>query len=182
MDDLAHNTALPGIIGRAKDGSEDAFRELFELIVDRVYHYTLSRVKNTDTADDITQAMFVDLWQALPRFTYNTNEEFMGFVFTIVKRKIWRHRLTHRESLPLDEETIGIYYELNPQDYRYLEKRIEGLPQKYQDVIRLRYWAELSFKEIATTLSISEENAKVRHHRAIKQLQTLISSEYQYAS
>jgi RNA polymerase sigma-70 factor (ECF subfamily) len=181
MDDITHNTELGAIIARSKEGDERAFRELFDLIVDRVYHYALARVKNTDAADDITQALFIDLWQALPRFTYNTNEAFMGFVFTIAKRKVWRHRLMHRNEVPLDEETIGVYYQMAPEDYRYLEKHIGALPKKYQEIIRLRYWSELSFKEIAASLAISEENAKVRHHRAIKQLQTLIDATYQYA-
>lgn len=169
------------IVHEAGQGNEDAFQAIFELLVDRLYHYALAQTKSEHAADDLVQNTFIDLWKALPDFSYKNEETFKAFVFKILKRKIWRYRLTHRTALPLEERHITEHYEMNPEDYRHLEKEIDKLKEKYREVIRLRYWGGLSFKEIAQALGVTESDAKVRHHRAIKQLQVTIL-DYRYVS
>ena len=65
------------------------------------------------------------------------------------------------------------------EDYRYLMEHINKLPMKYRDVLKLRYWSDMKFGEIASVLKAKETTVKVWHHRAIKELQIVIK-KYEY--
>jgi len=161
------------LIEDARQGSEAAFREIFEKLVDRVFSYALSRVHDREAANDIVQESFIDLWSALGNFHYSTNEAFLGFVFIILKRKIYKD-YKKVSTISLEETMINESYEMKPDDYRFLLKHIGILKERDQEVLRLRYWSDLTFSQIATMLGVTETNAKVLHHRAIKKLQAIL--------
>ena len=161
---------LKRLVKEAADDSEEAFRSLFEQINDRVFAYARSHTKRRDDALDIVQETFIELWGALSQFEYRSDEAFYGFVFIILKRKLSRHHRKHRVTVSLEDIADVETYDMDHEDYRYLIKHVEKLAKKYRELLRLRYWAGLSFREIAATLQISESTAKVQHHRAIKKL------------
>ena len=67
-------------------------------------------------------------------------------------------------------------YEEDPvrEDYRHLHKHVNTLIPKYRELLRLRYWLHMSFREIANTLHIKESTAKVWHHRAVQKLRSTV--------
>jgi len=164
---------MQNLIQDAGRGNEAAFQEIFEKTTDRVFSYALSRVHDRDLASDITQETFIDLWNALKNFQYKSDEAFLGFVFIILKRKIYKSYKT-KDMLTLEENMINESYEMDPEDYRFLLKYIGVLKERDQEVLRLRYWSDMTFKQIASVLGITETNAKVLHHRAVKKLQILL--------
>lgn len=166
------------LIKEAQNGSEEAFQEIFERLSNKFFAYAFSRTSNRDDALDIVQETFIELWQALNRFQYRSNESFYGFVFTITKRKLSRYYKSKR-VIPLDQINPGKSYEMRQEDYRYLLKQMNGLTANYQDVLTLRYWSDMTFGEIAAALNIKETTAKVWHYRALKQLKiNLDKDEY----
>ena len=60
------------------------------------------------------------------------------------------------------------------EDYRHLLKQINMLSEKYQEVLRLRYWSGMKLSEVAEFLGIDEGTAKVRHFRALNELRKKI--------
>ncbi len=163
---------LEKLIKESLKGNKEAFKEIFEILDNRLFLYALSHTKNRDESLDITQETFVEIWAALEKFTYCSDEAFYGFAFTILKRKIFAAR-KKKCVVPLENEILEKYgesYEMNIEDYRYLSKQIESLANKYQDILKLRYWSDLTFKEISGILNVKEATAKVWHHRAIQKL------------
>ncbi len=163
---------LERLIQESQKGNKDAFQEIFEILNNRLFLYVLSHTKNRDDSLDITQDTFIEIWNSLEKFSYYSDETFYGFVFTILKRKIFANRKKTKD-IPLENEVLESIdggYELNNEDYRYLSKHIELLAKKYQDILRLRYWSDLTFKEISCVLNIKETTAKVWHHRAVQKL------------
>jgi RNA polymerase sigma-70 factor (ECF subfamily) len=161
------------VLGASK-GDREAFREVFEHLHARVFGYALSHTPERDDALDITQEVFVDLWKALRGFSYKSDEEFYGFVFLIVKRKIARFYKTRRVTVPLDENTIDESRESEREDHRFLMRQIQTLGVKYQELLRLRYWSGMKLAEAAAVLGITEGTAKVWHHRALQELRMRI--------
>jgi RNA polymerase sigma-70 factor (ECF subfamily) len=161
------------LIADARKGNEGAFREIFEHLHARVFGYVLSHTPERDDALDITQDAFVDLWKSLRKFEYKSDEEFYGFVFLIVKRKIARFYKTRRITVPLDENTMD---EHTPEheDHRFLMKQVQTLTVKYQELLRLRYWGGMKLAEAAAVLGITEGTAKVWHYRALQELKTKV--------
>lgn len=160
----------------AKNGDEKAFREIFERTGNKVFAYSLSRTATREDALDIVQETFIDLWRSLNGFKYQSDEALYGFIFTITKRKIARYHNKRRSFLPLKEELVKDNYELSFEDYSELHNKINSLGKKYSDLLRMRYWAGLTFAEIATSMGISEGAAKVRHTRAVQKLQNLLKN------
>lgn len=158
----------------AQEGNAQAFRELFDALSDKFFGYTVSHTNDRDAALDIVQETFIDLWKALPRFHFRGDEQFYGFAFLVLRRKV-AHFHRRRKTVSL-EDTGEVAVDPAPaEDYRHLKRTVEELPPSYAEVIRLRYWSSLSYAEIASSLSISENTAKVRHHRAVRLLENILN-------
>jgi len=175
--DEINPTELQELLERAQKRDAQAFQEIFELLSDRLFKYAFSRSKSRDDALDIVQEAFVELWKALEGFTFHSEKEFYGFVFIILKRRIYRYHKNSTTSVELEEHHIAENFDdIEIEDYRYLEKNIKKLPKNYQELLRLRYWSALTYSEIASFMNIREGTAKVWHHRAIKSLRGNLSA------
>lgn len=169
VDEIS-NSELQDWVEKAKRGESDAFRHIFELMNDQLFSYALSHTKSRDEAMDLVQETFIELWNALRKFRYLSRQQFYGFTYVILKRRLYRYYRRALTSVELEERFIADSYDMEVEDYRFLEKMIKKLPERYQELIRLRYWGELSFQEIAGCLNVKESTAKVWHHRAVRSL------------
>ena len=166
-------------VSAAAKGEHRAFRELFDASSDKVFRYLLGQLGDRDEALDMLQDVYVDIWKSLPRFRYRSDQEFWGFVFLIARRKVYAHRKgAHKRHVAVDNETLEILHDqsippdLPIGDQSILQHAMQRLSATSREVLNLRYWSELSFKEIAIATRTTEGAAKVRHHRALKELQT----------
>lgn len=162
--------SLETLVKKCQNKDNEAFREVFLHLEPRVFAYACSHVGKRDDAIDLTSETFIDLWKGLKNFTYRTPEEFYGFVFLILKRKIAHFYKDKKKTVSLEEMEIDVGFTEEHEDYRYLLRHIETLAVKYQDILRLRYWGGLKLGEAAEMLGIDEGTAKVWHHRALQQL------------
>lgn len=175
MVDGAHDKekSLEGLLVAAKAGDEEAFRTLYESLVDRLFGYVQSRVGYDTDPADVVQDVFIDLWASLPRLEYRSPGHFYAFVFTIVKRKLYAHYRTHQPTERIDDIASDDHPRVDAvlHDPDGMRELVAALPERYRDVMTLRYWSGMSFADIADMLGTTESNIKVRHHRALKRLQ-----------
>lgn len=163
---------LENLLERAKN-DEQAFREIYDFTIDRVFNYVLLRVKNREETKETVQEIYLSFWKSLPKFRYISEEHFYGFFWTVVKRKIFKSRLRKRETVSLEEiydlsAKADIPEDETPkEDYRHLLETVSELKERQRLVVELRYFANNSFGQIAEILGVSESNAKVLHHRAL---------------
>lgn len=172
-------------IKNAAQGDHEAFRAIFDAGNDKLFHYLLGQLHDRDAALDMLQETFIDIWRALPKFRYHSDAEFWGFVFTIARRKVFAYRKHSGRSIAVENNTLEILseesagaHEHYPEDHSPLINALAKLSDASREILKLRYWSELSFKEIAITIATNENAAKVRHHRAIKELQIYLPKEY----
>jgi len=169
---------LQSLIEDVQNGNEDAFGEIFKWLSGRLFAYVLSHTAHREDALDIVQEVFIDIWKGLGTFQYKSDEQFYGFVFTITKRKLYKRYKNKHIVVSLEEDMVHESYEMKTEDYRHLLVHVNDLPTKYQDVLKLRYWSDMPFGEIAAMLGVKETTAKVWHHRALKKLQ-IMSAAYE---
>ena len=81
---------LASLVESAKDGSQEAFRHIFNRLHGRLFSYARGHVSSRDQAMDAVQDTMVGLWEALPTFEYRSDEAFFAFAFMILKRTIMR--------------------------------------------------------------------------------------------
>lgn len=152
---------------------ETSFRLLYESTADKLFRYFLARVGNRQESLDLMQNTYAELWKGLAKFRYQSDEQFYGYLFTIARRmtiKSWR---LHKLSAPLEQAEDVIVEGGQSEDYRALLQGIRTLKPKQQMVIKLRYFSDFTFAEVALALGITESNAKVLHHRALASLQSI---------
>lgn len=150
--------------------NELLFREIYDRTVDRVFSYVTFRVGNREDSKEIVQEVYLSLFSSLPRFVYVSDEHFMGFLWTIVRRRVFKSRLRKKIMVSLEEVYDTASDEETQEDYRYLFQSLNRLKDKERIVIQLRYFSHQSFAQIAETCNITEGNAKVIHHRALAKL------------
>ncbi len=170
------------LIQQALDGSAKAYEELLRSYRRSVYHIVLKMVRDTDDADDVTQEIFAKAFRSLGR--YRAEFAFSTWLFRIAtnhcidfirKRKLKTQSLNSEMQLG---DGKGMLLEvasqdLNPQDAFVRQQRIERvqqlverLPAKYQQLVRLRYFDELSYEEIAVELRAPLGTVKAQLFRA----------------
>ncbi|MCS7019543.1 MAG: sigma-70 family RNA polymerase sigma factor [Cytophagales bacterium] len=170
------------LIDRAISGDEKAYAELMRRYKKPVYHTLLKMVRNPDDADDLTIEAFAKAFRNLPKF--KKEYTFSTWLFRIATNNcidfIRRKRLettsinagfSDENGDPVD---IDIRDEnLNPQENAINLQKIEIvrtmvtlLPDKYQQLVQLRYFEELSYEEIAQHLNAPLGTVKAQLHRA----------------
>jgi len=147
-----------------------ALKEIYDLTISQVYSFVLLRTRDRAQALDICQNIYLSLWNSLPRFRYMGEPHFYAFLFKIARRQISKARMKIHPTVELDEVFDIPAEEDIREDYRALLGKVENLKENERLCIELRYFKDLKFQDIARVLGISENNAKVLHHRAINRL------------
>ena len=174
------------IIQKAKEGNQLAFNTLLDSFWNSVHNFQLKRHQNENDAEDITIQTFSKAFDKID--TFDEKYKFKTWLITISKN-------IHIDTLRKKKSSIlaGSYktkdaevYEVaddNPtpedkiiteQNLAKLLKDIKQLKPKYQEVINLRYFQELSYKEISEQIGEPMNNVKVKILRARKLLAEII--------
>lgn len=173
-------------IEKAKRGNQSAFKFLLDNFWVDIYAYQLKRTKNDNDAEDITIQTFSKAFDKID--TFNRTYKFKTWLITISKnvhidilRK--KNASISIETTKEQEEEVYAVIDDNPtpedkiitdQNLAKLLRDIKKLKPKYQEVIHLRYFQELSYKEIATQINEPMNNVKVKLLRAKKLLAEII--------
>ena len=156
------------------------FSELYQSNVSNIYYYLLSRVRNTQDAEDLTSQTFVTALENLS--SLDDPQKFTPWVFTIARNKaIDFFRKTNRQPVAAMPEAMPHKPSANPglsaadQDRLLdLERLIAHLSPLEQDYLRLRIVADLPFAEIASILSEPETRIKKKYYRLLERLQAQV--------
>ena len=174
-------THLRELIIQAKNGDSSAFEEVYKTYYTPLYRYIYSRVKNTDEAEDLTQTVFIKVWNALPNWNESHTSP-LSFFFTVAKNSMidFFRKASNREIV--SDELILKHVDLNTESDKdsnanelkeVLEKLIIQLSEEQQEIITLYYTNDFTYKEIASITGKREDAIRQIHSRAIKKLRTL---------
>ena len=182
------------LVARARDeGDEKAFAELLKRYRKPVYHLILKMVKNAHDAEDLTIVAFSKAFKNLAKF--NPEYTFSTWLFRIAtnncidfirKKRLKTFSIDNAfTSDDGDEVTIDIKdNNLDPMEVAIKKQKVElirnivtKLPPKYQILVRLRYFDELSYDEIAAELDAPLGTVKAQLHRARELLYDLVKNK-----
>tara|TARA_B110000902_G_scaffold241675_1_gene292260 strand:- start:4798 stop:5361 length:564 start_codon:yes stop_codon:yes gene_type:complete len=173
-------------ISKAKDGNQAAFRFLLDTFWPNVYNYQLKRSKSENDAEDITIQTFSKAFDKI--HTFDDQYAFKTWLITISKNvhiDLLRKKKASifAETTIEQEDKVYLVVDENPtpedkiireQNLAKLLRDIKQLKPKYQEVIQLRYFQELSYKEISKQINEPMNNVKVKLLRAKKLLAAII--------
>ena len=152
------------------------FQALYEENLVSVYRFVYKHLRNREDAEDVTSQIFLKALRYLDP-EHNTQST-RSWLFKIAHTTIADYWRTHyRASIssldtllevgweePVDEVILGTNELAAEQVYTLLE----ALPERYQEVLRCRFLFNLSIRETAATMRVSEANVKVLQFRALK--------------
>lgn len=160
-------------------GNNQAFGMLIDRHQDFVYTIAFRILKSKEDAEEITQDVFLKIYDALP--TFKMESKFTTWIYTITYRAAiskWRKQPADSISISdaeieytLDTQSLNPLSQLEEQDrINQIRAGINELGSNEAVVLSLYYLKELKIKEIAEITGISEANIKVHLHRGRKNL------------
>ncbi|QHI38607.1 ECF RNA polymerase sigma factor SigW [Kordia antarctica] len=181
------DTILKANIQKAKLGDQVAFNFLLNSFWNDVYGFQLKRIRNENDAEDITIQTFSKAFDKIE--TYDENYKFKTWLITISKNVHIDFLRKKKKSIETTKEQEEEVYQIvddgpTPEDKIITEQNlakllrdIKKLKPHYQEVINLRYFQELSYKEISEQLQEPMNNVKVKLLRAKKLLAEIIQKK-----
>ncbi|MCC5920886.1 MAG: sigma-70 family RNA polymerase sigma factor [Cyclobacteriaceae bacterium] len=184
------------LIDLAVAGDQQAYAELMKRYKKAVYHMILKMIRNVDDAEDLTIEAFAKAFKNLHKF--KKDYTFSTWLFRIATNNtIDFIRKKKLETMSLNStfkndsgESVNIDVEDNNLDP--MEVAIKGqkillvrmfvtkLPPKYQRLVKLRYFDELSYVEIAQELDAPLGTVKAQLHRARELMYDLVKNKKQH--
>lgn len=175
---MTETSTLKPIIEACRTDITGQFRGVYEHMIDKVFGYVRFRVNTEEEATDLTQDVFIDLYEALPNFKYQSDLQFYSFVFTITKRKLAKHyaKVTPEKlnRANIEESTLSASLD-NTDTNDAVFRALQTLDEETREIITLHHWSRYTFTEIASLLNLTESATRVRHHRALKSLSAILT-------
>lgn len=173
------------VLIRLKQGDKKAFERIFNEYYHRVYHFALSTLYEKTFAEDITQSVFVALWQH--RENIDVDKKIGSYIYTIAKNQVYRQTekiVIHNRYKEYVQNLSVSYEDLESNlDNKFLSRIIDDLIQELPPARRVIFLLSrkenLSNGEIAEKLSISTKTVETQIRRSMlflkKRLQYYLS-------
>ncbi len=173
------------LLERLKKDDEEAFRQIFDYYIKKVYQFVYGYLKDTAEAEDVTQMVFQKIWEK--RAMIDTNKSFGGFLFTIAYRSVIDHirkEATKKQWTKMGivdtQETISYLTSDSLTNSHHLEslyqKALNALSQKRKEVFILSRHEGLSNKQIAEKLQLSEKTVENHMTAALSSLRAFFKA------
>lgn len=176
------------LVTQYASGNEWALAQLIERHKSRIYSFIFSKVKDRDLSDDIFQETFIKVINTIKKQNYNEEGKFLPWVMRISHNLIIDHfRKQSKVKFQRDQEEYSVFSKMIDSELNIENSLIAGqieddlhtlilkLPQDQQEIIRLRLYDDLTFKEIAELNQISINTALGRMRYAIVNLRKMIN-------
>ncbi len=179
------------LVEKYKEGCQEAMEELVMRNKNRVFTYILLIVKNQDLAEDIFQETFIKVIKSLRKGKYIENGKFISWVLRIAHNLVIDHyrKQKNLNTFSNDERENDVFNTLDYCDEPIEKKMIvdqvlnqvgdlvHELPEEQCEVVIMRYYWGLSFKEIAEHSNVSINTALGRMRYALINLRKIVEEK-----
>ena len=163
------------LVEQAKSGDAEAFGQLYDAFVDRVYRFIFFRVTDVQMAEDLTSQVFLKAWENLGR--YRPHGPFLAWLYAIARNSVIDNYRTRKQTVSLDEaaplaahdEKLDDQVELQ-FEMKSLQVAMQHLTEEQQEVVTLKFIADYDTTEIAQRMGKSEGAIRALQMRALQAL------------
>jgi RNA polymerase sigma-70 factor (ECF subfamily) len=176
-------TGLAEAIGRAREGDSDAWAKLYREFAPAVFRFCRRAMPSREDAEDATSEVFLKVRGKLDQ--YDASRPFNAWLYRVAANHCWdmlRRRRIRQDLETGDVETMPLEHPDPGQLERLLAERsaaqvrkgLEQLPSRARMALTLRYYADMSYDEIAETLGVRRAFVGVLLLRARHQLRRVL--------
>ncbi len=178
---------LKFIIEKIQAKDSNAFGELFDFYYPKILNYSLKSTMDVEHSKDITSNTFIKILNNINNFTWIDDNSCNGWIYRIATneinqffRKQNKYKLVIDEfnySLSDDNENANAIQSKIDSDnnLKIINNALSTMNTDFQNIIRLRYFEELSYEEIARIMNKNESTIRVYSKRAKEKLKELIN-------
>lgn len=186
VDDLE----IVALVDRASTSHDpEAFGELYDRFLDRVYRYLYFRLGDRVEAEDLAEQVFLKAWEAIPRFRWQ-GRPFLAWLYRLAHNALVDHLRARRPTTSLDdvERPLDLPSErasliLNGRlDASILAGAIKQLTPEQQQVILLKFSEDLENAQIARILEKREGAIRALQLRALLSLRRILEAQGEVSS
>ena len=170
------------LISEIRDGHLEAFDALMQQHQAQVYHVAYSYTKNEDQAMDITQNVFLKVYENLHKF--HGRSQFKTWMLRIAYNESNNWIKKNKHNMTIENPDIFASTENQESNFLVQENRIQmlrclyQLNTRYRLAVILRYFENYSVREIAAVLKCSEGVVKNMLFRSMQQLRSSLQQEH----
>tara|TARA_B100001173_G_scaffold309674_1_gene322566 strand:- start:1882 stop:2478 length:597 start_codon:yes stop_codon:yes gene_type:complete len=167
------------LLDRYNSGNNTSFQELFLRHKQRIFNYINSKVLDTDISNDILQETFIKVFKILRKGSYSEQGKFLPWVLRISHNLVMDHfRKVKRSKVIYEKDLFKSFSNIKSTENSFKERvisdktlsktlslMIDELPESQKEIVKLRFFQNLSFKEIAeiNNISINTALGRVRY-------------------
>ena len=179
------STETRKLVKKLRKGNVSAFDLIFKIYNQKVYNFCLKLLKKQEDAEEVTQEVFIALWENREKIELNTS--LSSYIYRIARNKIYNiyrksfyvqayleYMNAKGKKLESFTEDEILYNELN----RFLNVTIDALPPRRKEVFELSRLEGLTYKEIAQRMKISENTVDVQIRKALGFLRNAFKNYY----
>ena len=166
------------LIVRSQNGESAAFGMLYDKYIRTIYDFIYYKTRHKETAEDITSQTF---FKALKNIaSVDSSKPFSSWLYKIAQNTVLDHYRTRHIAQDIDDiydisDDTDIVTEIDMIEHSKVVKTyLQKLAPQERDLIIMRVWQELSYKEIGDMLGKSEASLKMMYSRSIKKLRDLM--------
>ncbi len=173
---------MQALVEKVQKGDKNAFGEIYDLLLDRVYRFIYFRVGNKEDAEDLTETVFIKIWKSISSYE-NKGLPFEAWVFRIARNIVIDHYRTKKQKVSLNETLIDTLPDNKDSHEDVLHSqmlkevifdKLKHLQDNYREIIILKFIEEKDNKEISDILEKPIDQVRVLQSRALKALKILI--------
>lgn len=174
------------IVKKAKKGNQEAFGQLYDKYITKIYRFIFFKVETKSEAEDITQQVFLKAWQNIYSFKNKKGARFSSWLYRIAKNAVIDHYRTKKEYIDIEDikydkefaSSSDIEEKIqNTKKFKEVKKAIQNLSEDEQEVVVMKFVDELSNKEIGKILNKTQGTIRVIQYRALKKLKNFFEEK-----
>lgn len=171
------------LVSRLRDSDRFAYTEIYNRFKRPLYSFLWKRLGDKETVRDILHDVFLTIWEKRESISYETS--LSGYLFSAVRNKLLdivardkvRQRYVDSFYIFINMEDISTDHLVRTKELSaHIEQEISKLPPKTREVFELSRISNLSRREIAEQLGVSEQTVKSHMFNALKTLRLKLGS------
>jgi RNA polymerase sigma-70 factor, ECF subfamily len=165
------------VIQECQEGNLDNFSVLYDAYIKKIYDFIFYKILHKETAEDLTSQTFVKVFNNIGSFDASLGS-FSSWLYRIAQNTLIDHVRTRKETSEIDENwdiasTTNVQKEVEAKSHlEGVYKYLETLSTEHRELVVMRVWNEMSFREIAETTGKTEDSVKMMFSRIMKKMRT----------
>ncbi len=162
-------------VARCQSGDTEAFAVLYDRYLDKIYRFVFYKIFAKEVTEDIVGDIFHKALQKINSYDADKGV-FSAWLYRIARNSVIDYYRQQKSDIPLEDVFDIGFDERTPESLDAIsaldkvQEYLGSLNAKQREIIVLRVWEELSYKEIAAIVGGSEDSVKMNFSRSIREL------------